>query len=129
MFVENNPIMEKLTNKEEEILQILWKIKKGFVKDVVEELPEPKPHYNTISTIIRNMEEKGYVGYNSYGKTHQYYPLVSKEDYRKKYVSKTIHTYFENSYKNAVSFFAKEEKISVDELKEIIQLIEKQNNK
>ncbi|MCB0458686.1 MAG: BlaI/MecI/CopY family transcriptional regulator [Flavobacteriaceae bacterium] len=121
--------MEKLTNKEEEILQILWKIKKGFVKDVVEELPEPKPHYNTISTIIRNMEEKGYVGYNSYGKTHQYYPLVSKEDYRKKYISKTINTYFENSYKNAVSFFAKEEKISVDELKEIIQLIEKQNNK
>jgi len=119
--------MDKLTNKEEEILQALWKLKKAFVKEIVAVLPEPKPHYNTISTIIRNMEDKGYVDYVAFGKTHQYFPSISKEEYRKKYMSKTITNYFENSYKDAVSFFAKEEKISVNELKEIINLIESKN--
>jgi len=119
--------MDKLTNKEEEILQALWKLKKAFVKEIVALLPEPKPHYNTISTIIRNMEDKGYVDYVAFGKTHQYFPSITKEEYRKKYMSKTITNYFENSYKDAVSFFAKEEKISVDELKEIINLIENKN--
>jgi len=119
--------MEKLTNKEEEILQVLWKLKKGFVKNIIRELPEPKPHYNTISTIIRNMEEKGYIKYTAYGKTHEYYPIITKEEYRKNYMSKTITNYFENSYKNAVSFFAKEEKISIEELKEIINLIEQKS--
>ncbi len=122
--------MEKLTNKEEEIMRVLWKLKKGFVKEVVAELPIPKPHYNTISTIIRNMEEKGFIKHQAYGKTHQYYPSVTKEEYRKMFMHKTIQNYFENSYKNVVSFFAKEEKISVDELKEIISIIEKsQKNK
>ena len=74
--------------------------------------------------MIRNMEQKGYVNYHAFGKTHQYYPLISKEAYRKAFMKKTINTYFENSYKNVVSFFAKEEKISVEELKEIIELIE-----
>ena len=118
---------KKLTNKEEEILQVLWKLEKAFVKDIIEALPSPKPHYNTISTIIRNMEQKGFVKYHAYGKTHQYYPAVSKEVYRKAFMNKTINNYFENSYKNVVSFFAKEEKISVQELKEIIELIEKKN--
>ena len=122
--------MEKLTNKEEEIMRVLWKLKKGFVKEVVAELPIPKPHYNTISTIIRNMEEKGFIKHQAFGKTHQYYPSVTKEEYRKMFIHKTIQNYFENSYKNVVSFFAKEEKISVDELKEIISIIEKsQKNK
>mgnify|MGYP003503322308 FL=1 len=119
--------MEKLTNKEEEILQVIWQLEKAFVKDVVAELPKPKPHYNTISTIIRNMEEKGVVGHNSFGKTHQYFAKISKEDYKKGLMQKTIQNYFENSYKNVVSFFAQEEKISVKELKEIISIIE--NNK
>ncbi|ULC58774.1 BlaI/MecI/CopY family transcriptional regulator [Flaviramulus sp. BrNp1-15] len=118
--------MEKLTNKEEEIMHILWKLEKAFVKDVLAEIKEDKPHYNTLSTIIRNLEEKGYVAYNAYGKTHQYYPIVSKEDYRKKFMNVAINNYFNNSYKNMVSFFAKEEKISVEELKEIIALIEKE---
>ena len=119
--------MEKLTNKEEEILQVIWQLEKAFVKDVVSELPKPKPHYNTISTIIRNMEEKGVVGHNSFGKTHQYFAKISKEEYKKGFMQKTIQNYFENSYKNVVSFFAQEEKISVKELKEIISIIE--NNK
>ena len=119
--------MEKLTNKEEEILQVLWKLEKAFVKEIIDALPDPKPHYNTISTIIRNMEHKGYVKYRAFGKTHQYYPAVSKEAYRKVFINKTINNYFENSYKNVVSFFAKEEKISIAELKEIIELIEKKD--
>jgi predicted transcriptional regulator len=120
--------MDKLTNKEEEIMQVLWHLKKAFVKEVVAELPNPKPHYNTISTIIRNMEEKGFIDHHTFGKTHQYYPTITKEEYRKKYMQKTIQNYFENSYSNVVSFFAKEEKISIDELKEIISIIEKEKN-
>ena len=116
--------MQKLTNKEEEIMHILWKLEKAFVKDVLAEIKIEKPHYNTLSTIIRNLEEKGYVSYNAYGKTHQYFPIVSKEDYKTKFMSTAIENYFNSSYKNVVSFFAKEEKISVDELKEIIKLIE-----
>ncbi|WP_298344995.1 BlaI/MecI/CopY family transcriptional regulator [uncultured Algibacter sp.] len=118
--------MEKLTNKEEEIMHILWKLEKAFVKDVLAEIKGEKPHYNTLSTIIRNLEDKGYVAYNAYGKTHQYYPIVKKEDYRKRFMNMAIDNYFNNSYKSVVSFFAKEEKISVDELKEIIKLIEKE---
>jgi predicted transcriptional regulator len=116
--------MEKLTNKEEEIMHILWKLEKAFVKDVLAEIKDDKPHYNTLSTIIRNLEDKGYVSYNAFGKTHQYYPIVSKEDYRKRFMSVAIDHYFNNSYKNMVSFFAKEEKLSVEDLKEIIALIE-----
>jgi len=116
--------MEKLTNKEEEIMKILWRLKKAFVKDIMEEITENKPHYNTLSTIVRNLEDKKFVGFKAYGKTHQYFPLIKKEDYYKAYVNKEMVGYFDNSYKNIVSFFAKEEKISVDELKEIINLIE-----
>ncbi|QDO92475.1 BlaI/MecI/CopY family transcriptional regulator [Formosa sediminum] len=116
--------MQKLTNKEEEIMHILWKLKKAFVKDVLEEITEDKPHYNTLSTIIRNLEEKGYVDYTAYGKTHQYFPVITKEAYRKRFMNSAIEHYFNNSYKNVVSFFAKEEKISVDDLKEIIDVIE-----
>ena len=121
--------MEKLTNKEEEIMRVLWKLKQAFVKEVIAELPEPKPHYNTISTVIRNMEEKGFINHNAFGKTHQYYPVVSKEEYKKTFMHKTIQHYFEDSYKNVVSFFAKEDKISVSELKEIISIIEKNQKK
>ncbi|WP_248722522.1 BlaI/MecI/CopY family transcriptional regulator [Seonamhaeicola sp. ML3] len=119
--------MEKLTNKEEEIMHILWKLKKAFVKDVLNEITSDKPHYNTLSTIIRNLVDKGYVGYTAYGKTHQYHPIVTKESYRKGFMNTAISNYFNDSYKNVVSFFAKEEKISVEELKEIIKLIEKNN--
>ena len=116
--------MEELTNKEEEIMQVLWCLKKAFVKEVVAELSEPKPHYNTVSTVIRKMESKGFVKHYAFGNTHQYYPIISMEDYKKTDMQKTINNYFDNSYKNVVSFFAKEEKISVKELKEIIKLIE-----
>ncbi len=119
--------MQKLTNKEEEIMHILWKLEKAFVKEVLAEINDEKPHYNTLSTIVRNLEEKGYVGYTAFGKTHQYFPIITIEAYRKRFMNTAIESYFNNSYKNVVSFFAKEEKISVADLKEIIQLIEKKD--
>ncbi|PKG51533.1 BlaI/MecI/CopY family transcriptional regulator [Olleya sp. 1-3] len=119
--------MQKLTNKEEEIMHILWKLEHAFVKDVMAAIITDKPHYNTLSTMIRNLEEKGYVSYEAFGKTHRYFPIVAKEDYRNKFMNTAIDNYFNSSYKNVVSFFAKEEKISVDELKEIIRLIENQD--
>ena len=117
--------MQKLTNKEEEIMQILWKLKKAFVKEVLAEIADDKPHYNTLSTIIRNLEEKGFVSYNAFGNTHQYFPIVKMEDYRKRFMSNAIENYFDSSYKNMVSFFAEENKISADELREILAIIEK----
>ncbi|NQY04785.1 MAG: BlaI/MecI/CopY family transcriptional regulator [Flavobacteriaceae bacterium] len=120
--------MKKLTNKEEEIMQVLWKLNKAFVKDVLDAMTgDDKPHYNTLSTIIRKLEDKGYVDHVAYGNTHQYFPVISKEDYRKGFMAKAIDNYFNSSYKNMVSFFAKEEKLSIDDLKEIIALIEKEN--
>jgi predicted transcriptional regulator len=116
--------MQKLTNKEEEIMQILWKLEKAFVKEVMAEITEETPHYNTLSTIIRNLEDKGYVDHNAYGNTHQYFPKVSIEDYRKRFMNNAIENYFNSSYKNLVSFFAEEEKISAEELREIIEIIE-----
>ena len=105
-------------------MQILWKLKKAFVKEVMAEIIEEQPHYNTLSTIIRNLEEKGFVSHNAYGNTHQYFPIVTIEDYRKRFMNTAIDTYFNSSYKNMVSFFAEEEKISADELREILAIIE-----
>jgi len=116
--------MQKLTNKEEEIMHILWKLKKAFVKEIQAEITEDQPHYNTLSTIVRNLEEKGYVAHNAFGNTHQYYPAVTIEDYRKGFMNTAIDNYFNSSYKSMVSFFAKEEKISADELREILDMIE-----
>lgn len=121
---QKNRTMQKLTNKEEEIMHILWKLKKAFVKEVMAEITVDPPHYNTLSTIVRNLEEKGYVAYNAYGKTHQYYPIVTIEEYRKKFMNTAIDNYFNSSYKNMVSFFAKEEKITAAELREILEMIE-----
>lgn len=125
MFVLNFTTMQHLTNKEEEIMHILWKLKKAFVKEILAEITEEQPHYNTLSTIVRNLEEKGYVAHKAYGNTHQYYPIVQLEDYRKKFMSTAIDNYFNSSYKNMVSFFAEEEKISAKELREILAIIEK----
>lgn len=116
--------MEHLTNKEEEVMQALWKLKKAFVKEIVAVLPNEN-HYNTISTIVRNLEDKGYVSYIAYGKTHQYFPIVSKDEYTKRFMNIAMKRYFDNNYKSMVSFFAKEEKISAEELREILDIIEK----
>ena len=118
--------MERLTNKEEEIMQVLWQLEKGFVKEVVEQLSGDN-HYNTISTIVRNLEEKGFVSHQAFGKPHQYFPLVTKEAYANKFMNLASQRYFNNSYKSMVSFFAKEEKISAEELREILEIIEKKS--
>lgn len=119
--------MLKLTNKEEEVMKILWRLEKGFVKDILNELPPPKPHYNTMSTIVRNLVDKGYVDYEAYGNTHQYRPKIDKESYRKAFINDSMVEFFDDSYAGLVSFFAKEEKISADELRDIIKLIEGKN--
>ncbi len=125
MFVSNYTIVQKLTNKEEEIMHILWKLEKAFVKEILASITTDQPHYNTLSTIVRNLEEKGYVAYTAYGNTHQYYPIIKKEDYKKRFMNVAIDTYFDSSYKNMVSYFAKEEKITAAELREILAIIEK----
>ncbi len=119
--------MQRLTNKEEEIMKILWKLEKAFVKEIKAQLKGDKPHYNTLSTIVRNLEDKNYVSHEAFGNTHRYYPLVTKEVYRKRFISNTLVDYYDNSYKSMVSFFAKEQKISIEDLREIIKLIEKEN--
>ncbi|REA56698.1 BlaI/MecI/CopY family transcriptional regulator [Dyadobacter luteus] len=117
---------EKLTNKEEEVMQVLWNMEAAFIKDMLPLFTEPKLHYNTLSTIIRNLEEKGYVAHRQFGNTYQYFPVVSKQDYQNNFVlNKVVGGYFNNSYRDLVAYFAKEEKISPDELREIITMIEK----
>ncbi len=119
--------MQKLSKREEEIMQVLWQLEKAFVKEVIELLPEPKPHYNTVSTIIRILEDKEFIGHKSFGKTYQYFPLVSKEEYQKSEVGDVIRNYFDNSYKKMVAYFANEEKISEEELDEILKMIKNKN--
>lgn len=119
--------MEKLTNREELIMDVLWRLKKAYVKDVMEELKEHKFHYNTVSTMIRNLEEKGFLSYEAFGKTHRYFPVISKEEYGVNLMALNTEKFFNSSYKNMFSCFAKEEKITVEDLKEIIKIIEKQN--
>ena len=121
--------MKKLTNKEEEVMRIIWKLEKAFVKKILPEIKDKKLHYNTVSTIVRHLEEKGFVSYTAYGNTHQYYPVISKEEYRKHVMSLTSKRFFDNSYKSMVSFFAKEEKISAAELREILEIIEEDKKK
>ena len=106
-------------------MKILWKLKKGFVKDIVDQYPDPKPHYNTVSSLVRLLQEKGIIGYTQYGNTYEYYPLVSREEYRKSFMKGVISDYFDNSYKNAVAFFVNEKGLKPEELKEILRMIKK----
>ena len=113
--------MKELTKAEEQIMQELWLLEKAFVKEIVDKLPEPKPAYNTVSTIVRILEKKGFVDHYAYGKTHQYFPLISKTDYTKSYFKNFLNGYFSNSFQEMVSFFAKEDKMTLSELEEIIK--------
>lgn len=117
--------MKELTKAEEQVMQILWKKENAFVKDIIEEMEEPKPAYNTVSTIIRILENKGFVGHEEFGKSHRYYPLVSKKEYSKFRMNDMVKNYFGNSAGQVVSFFAKNKNINVKEADEIIQMLEK----
>lgn len=116
--------MKELTKAEEQVMQILWKVGKGFVKDILDEFEEPKPAYNTVSTIVRILETKGFIDHKVYGKTHLYFPLVARDEYRKSYVQSMLNGYFGSSLKQLVSFFSKEDEISIQELEEIRKMID-----
>jgi predicted transcriptional regulator len=117
-----------LTRAEEEIMRILWQMKKGFVKDILAEMPEPKPAYNTVSTIIRILEKKEVVGYTAYGKTHEYFPLITEEEYKRFEMKNLMVNYFDNSLPNLVSFFVKDNDMKSKDLDEIMKLINEHKN-
>ncbi|HAA15068.1 MAG TPA: transcriptional regulator [Cytophagales bacterium] len=116
--------MKELTKAEEQVMQILWKLKKAFVKDVLAEMPEPKPAYNTVSTIVRILEKKGFVGYTAYGKTHEYFPLVERNNYSHFYLKNFLGNYFNGSFERLVSFFAKENNLDVQDVNELMKWVE-----
>ncbi|GBL35903.1 hypothetical protein EMGBS15_14980 [Filimonas sp.] len=113
--------MQKLTKSEEEIMLILWDLKQAFVKDIIEQMPEPKSHYNTVSTIIKILQEKGFVDYEAFGKTYRYFPLIQKDQYSMSSVQNFLTGYFNGSAKQLVSFFVKEKDISVEELEKLVE--------
>ena len=120
--------LKELTKAEDQVMQILWTLKSGFVKDIVEQMPEPKPAYNTISTIVRILEAKGFVDHKAYGKTHEYFPLISKEKYTKFYLNNMLKGYFNGSFKNLVSFFAKENKLDSKAIEKLLDEIKNQKS-
>jgi BlaI family transcriptional regulator, penicillinase repressor len=113
--------MKELTKAEEEIMQILWKLEKGFVKDIIEQLPAPKPAYNTVSTIVRILEKKGFVGYTAFGKSHEYFPLVAEDKYKSFFLKNFMSGYFGGSFEKLVSFFAKDNNLDVQELDQLMR--------
>ena len=113
--------MKELTKAEEQIMQILWNLEQGFVNDIIKEMPEPKPAYNTVSTIVRILVKKKFVGFKAFGKSHQYYPLMDRDTYRNNYIKHFMGNYFNGSLKKMVSFFAKENNIDVHEMDELLK--------
>lgn len=116
--------MKRLTAKEEEVMGYFWEKGPLFVRELLSFYDEPKPHFNTLSTVVRGLEEKGFVGHKVYGNTYQYYATVSRDDYRRGTLRGVISKYFDNSYLGVVSSLVQEEKISVEELKELIKQVE-----
>ena len=113
--------MKHLTNREEELMELFWQKGPSYVKEIVDELPEPKPHYNTISTIVRGLEEKGFLGHEQFGNTHRYFAAISREEFSKNTLKNMVGKYFNQSYASVVSMFVEEENISLEEIKELIQ--------
>lgn len=117
--------LKELTKAEEQIMQILWQLKEGIVKDILEKIPEPKPAYNTVSTVVRVLEGKGFIDHKAYGNSHVYFPVISEDDYKKFTFDKLMSNYFDNSYKSLVSFIADEKDLGLKELDELTELINK----
>lgn len=116
-----------LTEKESIIMRMLWERGPMFVREMVELYPEPRPHFNTVATIVRILEDKGYVSHEVFGTSHRFFAVAKKNDFRDRSLAEVVRNYFDNSYKSAVSALAEEEKISVEELREIIDMIERKN--
>lgn len=118
--------LNELTKAEEMVMQILWRLGKGFVNDIIAEMPEPKPAYNTVSTIIRILEKKGFVGHTAFGKTFEYHPVVSKEKYTKFYLKGMVSRYFSDSFSQMVSFFSRNEDIDIAEMEKILEIMQQE---
>jgi len=121
--------IKELTKAEEQVMQILWQLKEAMVKDIIEEMPEPKPAYNTVSTVVRVLEGKGFIDHKAYGNSHVYFPAVQEADYKKFTFDKMMKNYFNNSYQSLVSFIADEKKLDLNQLDELTQLIDQLKNK
>lgn len=120
----NGNNFRSLTRAEEEVIQVLWQLGEGLVHDVLKHLPEPKPAYNTVSTVIRILEQKGFVDHRAYGRTYVYYPVVSKKDYTRSYFRNMVSNYFGNSYQAMTSFFTSDDNMGLKELEEIRHMID-----
>ena len=116
--------IKDLTKTESQLMQVLWELKKAFVKEIINELPEPKPAYSTVSTIIRILESKGVISYEAFGKTHRYYPLITKEEYMRYEADKFLDNYFSNSVQNMFSFFVREKKIEMKDAEQLLKMID-----
>ncbi len=116
-------MIKPLTKAEEQIMQTLWKLETAFLKDILEVQPEPKPHSNTVATIVKILVDKGFVGVNIMGRVHQYYPLVSKQDYSSNSIGTLVESYFEGSFSDVVSFMVQQKQLSVKELELLLQQI------
>jgi len=119
-------IMKILTKAEEQVMQVLWKLNKAFLRDIVESMPLPKPHQNTVATLLKILIEKEFVAVTVLGRQHEYYTLLSKEEYSKRTMKQMVKGYFEGSFSNVVSFMVKENNISIEELENLLQQIKKQ---
>lgn len=115
--------MQKLAKREEQIMQVYWTLGKAFIKEVIPELPEPKPHYNSVATMVKILEDKGFLDHEAVGNIYCYFPIISKEDYQKHAMKDIVSQYFDNSYPNMLAFFAKEQKLSDEELNDIMKII------
>jgi len=120
--------MKELTRAEEQIMQVIWDLKKCFVKEIIESLPEPKPAYNTVSTIVRILEDKGFVAHEAFGKSHRYFALIDKKEYRKFAAGKLLKGYFGGKVENLLSYFAGERNLTLEELQEIINQAKDDNS-
>jgi len=121
--------IKDLTKAEEQLMQIIWQLQKGYVREVMEHLPEPKPAYNTVSTIMRILEVKGFLAHQAFGKAHEYFPLISREDYKRHATEKLLDNYFGNSVESLVSFFVKEEKLDLSDVDKILKMIKDVKNR
>ena len=121
--------IKELTKAEEQVMQILWALGEGMVKDIIEKMPDPKPAYNTVSTVVRVLEGKGFIDHKAYGNSHVYFAAIPEADYKKFTFDKMMSGYFSNSYQSLVSFLVKEKNLSIEELEELTKLATKPKNK
>lgn len=115
--------MQKLAKREEQIMQVFWGLEKAFIKEVIPELPDPKPHYNSVATMVKILEDKGFLAHETVGNIYRYYPVISRNDYQGHAMKDIVSQYFDNSYPSMLAYFAKEQKLSESELNEILEII------